>query len=171
MRNPRQRFRLFFPFYTESCMQSSLPERDTLKARLTSAVYPDLEAMMAAYAAAAVQLAAQLFHQTLDYQPQSLDAFEAVLSELAEHNDLDYEPEVRIWGSYLGELIRIRYSGSWIMADYPGGQTLMPAVDIRGSRIFPLMKVYRRLHSGEQESIAAFFNLVSERLGQPIRVN
>uniref|UniRef100_E6QL07 DUF3806 domain-containing protein n=1 Tax=mine drainage metagenome TaxID=410659 RepID=E6QL07_9ZZZZ len=144
---------------------------DRIKARLAEATYPDLDQMMAGYAAAAVQLAEQLFHQTLDYLPQSLDAFEAVLSELAEHNDLDYEHEVRLWGGYLGELIRLRYSGAWEMVAYPGGSAMMPAVDVRGSHIFPLMKVYRRLTAGEHESISAFYHLLSERLGKPARVN
>ncbi len=152
-------------------MSHSEQLEERIKTRLAQANYPDLDRMMADYAAAAVQLAAELFHQTLDYQPQSLDAFEAVLSELAEHNDLDYEPEVRIWGGYLGELIRLRYSGSWGMVAYPGGNSMMPAVDVRGSHIFPLMKVYRRLTAGEQESISAFYHLLSERLGKPARVN
>ncbi len=150
-------------------MDCSHAARQALKSQLSGAVYPDLETMMAAYAAAAVQLAREQFCQTLDFQPDSLDGFEAILSEIAELSDLDYDHEVRIWGSYLGELLRIRYTGFWIMADYPGGNTLMPAVDIRGSRIFPLMKVYRRLQSGD--SIAAFFQLVSERLGQPSRIH
>lgn len=152
-------------------MNSSPPDPAAIKSQLSAAVYPDLETMMAAYAAAAVQLARELFLQSLDFQPQSLDAFEAVLSDTAERSDLDLEYEVRLWGGYLGELIRMRYSGSWIMADYPGGNSLMPAVDVRGSHVFPLMKVYRRLQSGESESIAAFYNLVSERLGKPACVN
>ncbi len=161
----------FYSFYTEVDMNASSSDRAAVKSQLATAVYSDLETMMAAYAAAAVQLAREHYRQSLDFQPQSLDAFEAVLSDLTGVADLDVDYEVRLWGSYLGELIRLRYSGSWIMADYPGGQSLMPAVDVRGSHIFPLMKVYRRLQSGEQESIAAFFNLVSERLGQPIRAN
>jgi len=47
----------------------------------------------------------------------------------------------------------------------------VPAVDVRGSRLFPLMKVYRRLTVGEEEDLRAFYAMVTERLGRPAQVN
>jgi hypothetical protein len=138
---------------------------------LEEATYPDLEAMMEAYAAAAVSIARDRFRQTLDYRSESLVAFEAVLSELAEQRELDFDYEVKLWGSYLGEVIRRRYTGRWEMTQYPGGVSTVPAVEVRGSRLFPLMKVYRRLTIGDAESIAAFFDMVTQRLGKPAQVN
>jgi hypothetical protein len=76
-----------------------------------------------------------------------------------------------LWGSYLGEVVRRRYAGSWEMARYPGGEMAVPAVEVRGSRLFPLMKVYRRLTQGEEEDLRTFFAMVTERLGNPSRVN
>jgi len=142
-----------------------------VRKRLEEATYPDLEAMMEAYAAAAVSVARDHFRQTLDFRSESLVAFEAVLSELAEKRELDYDYEVKLWGSYLGEVIRRRYTGSWEMTQYPGGVAAVPAIEVRGSRLFPLMKVYRRLTMGDAESIAAFFDMVTERLGKPAQVN
>lgn len=142
-----------------------------MRKRLEEATYPDLEAMMEAYAAAAVSVARDHFRQTLDFRSESLVAFEAVLSELAEKRELDYDYEVKLWGSYLGEVIRRRYTGSWEMTQYPGGVAAVPAIEVRGSRLFPLMKVYRRLTMGDAESIAAFFDMVTERLGKPAQVN
>jgi hypothetical protein len=146
---------------------------DTRK-QLEEATYPDLESMMSAYASAAVAIAREEYRQQLDLQSDSsasMVAFEAVLSELAEKAELDYDYEVRLWGGYLGEVLRRRYAGSWEMTQYPGGVAAVPAVEVRGSRLFPLMKVYRRLTMGESESIAAFFQMVTERLGKPARVN
>jgi hypothetical protein len=61
------------------------------------------------------------------------------------------------------------------MTQYPGSQggaqSAMPAVDVRGSRLFPLMKVHRRLTMGEEEDLSSFFAMVTERLGSPARVN
>jgi hypothetical protein len=57
------------------------------------------------------------------------------------------------------------------MTQYPGGVASVPALDIRGSRLFPLMKVYRRLTMGESEEIGSFFHQVTERLGGPSQVN
>jgi len=67
--------------------------------------------------------------------------------------------------------VRRRYAGSWEMTQYPGGTTAVPAVDVRGSRLFPLMKVYRRLTAGEEEDLRTFYSMVTERLGKPAQVN
>ena len=142
-----------------------------VRKRLEETAFPDLDSMMEAYAAAAVTLARDIFRQRLDYNSDSLVAFEAVLSELAEKGDLDYDYEVKLWGSYLGEVLRRRYAGGWEMTQYPGGVAAVPAVEVRGSRLFPLMKVYRRITMGDAESIAAFFDMVTERLGKPAQVN
>jgi hypothetical protein len=139
--------------------------------QLEEATFSDLDTMMATYAAAAVEVAREQFRQRLDYNSESMVAFEAVLSELGEKRELDYDYEVKLWGSYLGEVLRRRYAGSWEMTQYPGGVAAVPAVEVRGSRLFPLMKVYRRITMGDAESIAAFFDMVTERLGKPAQVN
>jgi len=144
--------------------------------QLEDASFPDLDTMMAAYAASAVEVAREDYRQKLDYNSEaseSMVAFEAVLSELAEKRELDYDYdyEVKLWGSYLGEVLRRRYAGTWEMTQYPGGVAAVPAVEVRGSRLFPLMKVYRRITMGDAESIAAFFDMVTERLGKPAQVN
>ena len=144
---------------------------DKRRIKLEQASYADLDSMMETYAAAAVSLAREVFRQHLDYDSGSMVAFEAVLSELAEKRELDYDYEVKLWGSYLGEVLRRRYTGTWEMTQYPGGVAAVPAVEVRGSRLFPLMKVYRRLTMGDAESIAAFFDMVTERLGKPAQVN
>ena len=144
---------------------------NSVRNRLETETFPDLDAMMAAYAAAAVTIAHDEYRQRLDYSSGSMVAFEAVLSELAEKGDLDYDYEVKLWGGYLGEVLRRRYAGGWEMTQYPGGVAAVPAVEVRGSRLFPLMKVYRRITMGESESIAAFFDMVTERLGRPAQVN
>lgn len=148
-----------------------LNDSNKARKRLEETNFHDLNAMMEAYAATAVAIAREQFRQHLDYTSDSMVAFEAVLSELAEKGELDFEYEVKLWGGYLGEVLRRRYNGAWEMTQYPGGIAAVPAVEIRGSRLFPLMKVYRRLTMGDTESIAAFFHMVTERLGQPARVN
>jgi hypothetical protein len=147
---------------------------NAVRKRLEATAYADLDAMMAAYALAAVGEARESYLQTLDlkfHSSESLEAFEAVLSEVADKGDLDYDHEVKLWGSYLGEVLRLRYAGSWEMTQYPGGVAAVPAVEVRGSRLFPLMKVYRRLTMGEGESTTTFFAMVTERLGKPAKVN
>jgi hypothetical protein len=139
--------------------------------QLEDATFPDLDTMRAAYAAAAVEAAREDYRQRLEYNSESMVAFEAVLAELGEKRELDYDYEVKLWGSYLGEVLRRRYAGTWEMTQYPGGVAAVPAIEVRGSRLFPLMKVYRRITMGDAESIAAFFDMVTERLGKPAQVN
>jgi hypothetical protein len=138
---------------------------------LESASFPDLEAMMAGYARAAADLALSQFKQELDFTAESIDFLDDILVLVSESPEMDLDFEVRLWGSYLGEVLRRRYAGTWEMTQYPGGAAAVPAIEVRGSRLFPLMKVYRRLTIGSEEDLRAFYAMVTERLGKPAQVN
>jgi hypothetical protein len=127
--------------------------------------------MMVGYAQAAVELARSEFKQKLDFTSESIDGLDEILVLVGESPELDVDFEVRLWGSYLGEVLRRRYVGTWEMTQYPGGVVAVPAIEVRGSRLFPLMKVYRRLTVGEEEDLRTFFSMVTERLGNPAQVN
>jgi len=142
-----------------------------LRIRLESAAFPDLGSMMEGYAQGAVELARKDFEQDLNFSSESIDALDEILVAVGESPELDLDFEVRLWGSYLGEVLRRRYAGSWEMTQYPGGTVAVPAVEVRGSRLFPLMKVYRRLTVGEEDDLSSFFAMVTERLGKPAQVN
>jgi len=142
-----------------------------LRNRLESTAFPDLGAMMEGYAQAAVDLARKEFQRELDFSAESVDALDDILILVSESPEKDLDFEVRLWGSYLGEVVRRRYIGGWEMTQYPGGTVAVPAVDVRGSRLFPLMKVYRRLTVGEEEDLKSFYTMVTERLGKPAQVN
>jgi hypothetical protein len=142
-----------------------------LRKRLESSVFPDLGTMMEGYARAAAEWAMSEFQQKLDFSSESIDALDEILVVVGESPELDLDFEVRLWGSYLGEVLRRRYAGSWEMTAYPGGAMTVPAIEVRASRLFPLMKVYRRLTVGDEEDLRAFFAMVTERLGKPAQVN
>ena len=126
---------------------------------------------MEGYSQAAAELARTEFGQKLDFTSESIDGLDDILVRVGESPELDVEFEVRLWGSYLGELLRRRYAGSWEMTQYPGGLAAVPAVELRGSRLFPLMKVFRRLTEGDEEDLRTFYSMVIERLGKPAQVN
>jgi hypothetical protein len=142
-----------------------------LRERLASTVFPDLGTMMEGYARAAAERASSEFHQKLDFTAESIDALDEILVLVGESPELDLDFEVRLWGSYLGEVLRRRYAGSWEMTQYPGGAVTVPAIEVRASRLFPQMKVYRRLTVGDEEDLRAFYAMVTERLGKPAQVN
>ena len=126
---------------------------------------------MEGYARAAATLAREEFRQSLDFTPESIAALDEILVLIGESPELDLDFEARLWGSYLGEVLRRRYAGSWEMTQYPGGVAAVPAVDVRGSRLFPMMKVYRRLTIGDEEDLSSFYAMVTERLGNAAQVN
>ena len=153
------------------CRDVVFIEMSELRKQLESAAFPDLGTMMEGYAQGAVELARKEFEQNLDFSSESVDVLDEILILVGESPELDLDFEVRLWGSYLGEVLRRRYAGSWEMTQYPGGTVAVPAVDVRGSRLFPLMKVYRRLTVGEEEDLRSFYSMVTERLGRPAQVN
>lgn len=142
-----------------------------IRKRLESATYQSLEAMMEAYAKAATEMGHDRYQRKLNFSAESVDALDEIVVLASENPGLDVEFEARLWGSYLGEVVRRRYAGSWEMETYPGGTAAVPAVRVRGSLLFPVMKVYRRLTMGEEDDLQSFFAMVAERLGRPAQVN
>jgi hypothetical protein len=142
-----------------------------VRKRLESMPFPDLGAMMEGYARGAVETARTDYRKALDFSADSIEVLDEILVLVSESPEHDVDYEVRLWGSYLGEIIRQRYNGGWEMTQYPGGTVAVPAVDVRGSRLFPLLKVYRRLTMGEEEDLRSFYAMVTERLGKAAQVN
>ena len=119
---------------------------------------------MQAYATEAVRAASADHQVKLDYSMTSLDALEGILAAQASQQGADVEWLTKLWGSYFGEVFRRRYGVSWTMSEYPGGKFAVPTVEVGGSRIYPLMKVHRRLTMGEAENLVAFSKMACKRL-------
>jgi hypothetical protein len=118
--------------------------------------------MMAAYSKEAISAARVDHRQHLDLSESSVERLDHILAGQA---PTDLEFQTRIWGSYFGEVIRRHFGGEWELTQYPGGVAAVPTLLIGGSRLYPLMKVYRRLTMGEPEGLPAFYKLLSTRLG------
>lgn len=143
-------------------------DRMTARERLKDAQYDSLDSMIAAYAAEAVRTAQTDFRLTLDSEPGSIDRLETILNRLCPAPDPlppgETEWLTLLWGSYFGEWLRSRHGGTWSMSVYPGSQLSVPTLEISGSRLYPMMKVHRRLTLGAAESLPAFYALVAGRL-------
>jgi hypothetical protein len=138
------------------------------KARLDALQFGSLDEMIRAYADEAVVIARQQHRVLLDFTPSSVPALERLLDGQAPV-DLDFQS--RLWGSYFGEVLRRRWNGIWVLAPYPGNRELagkadsvIPTLDVAGSRLWPTMKVYRRLTQGAAENLSTFYDLVEKRL-------
>jgi hypothetical protein len=131
-------------------------------AKLSESNFASLAEMMSAYAEEAVRLAWKDHRRRLDLSESSIDVLEQILEGQA---DEDLESQTRLWGSYFGEVIRRRFAGEWELAQYPGGGvSVVPTLVVQGGRLYPLMKVYRRLTLGAEENLPAFYKMVSTRL-------
>jgi hypothetical protein len=144
---------------------------EQIRSRLASTRFPDLAAMMEGYARAAVERARLDYALRLDYSAESIDALDDAVTRASDTPEMNLDFEVRLWGSYLGELLRRRYAGLWEMTQYPGGLAAVPAIEVRGSKLFPLMKIFRRLTDSNEDDLRSFYEMVTGRLGSPARVN
>lgn len=125
--------------------------------------------MVDAYAEQAVKIARE-FNTRLDYSENSLMELEAIVAQLA----LDLPPGgpaaeeltemCKMWGSYFGEVVRRRFGGDWSIETYPGKQFATLTLTITGSRLFPSMKVHRRLTQGEADNLWTFYKMIKAKL-------
>lgn len=131
---------------------------------LAQASYDSLDAMMQAYSAEAVRVAAREHKAKLDYSTDSIEALEGILQAIYPVPEADVERLTKLWGGYYGEVFRRRYSAGWSMSLYPGAQFAVPTIEVSGSRIYPLLKVQRRLTMGDGEDLVKFTQMARQRL-------
>jgi len=130
--------------------------------------HESVNAMAGAYAEKAVQKARE-FNTQLDYSENSLMEVEVILSQLAGNIPAGTFEEVgeicKTWGSYLGEVVRMRFGGEWSIETYPGKQFATLTLSVGGNKLFPTMKVHRRLIEGGDENVWEFYRMVKAKLG------
>lgn len=138
--------------------------------------HEDLSAMMQSYAEQAVA-AARAQQIELDYSEESLKQVENILERLdgpiargapsgssgAAPADAETEELCKVWGGYLGEVVRRRWGGEWMLETYPGGNFLTVALSTPGGTVFPSMKIYRRLSQGAGENVWTFYCMMRDR--------
>ena len=124
--------------------------------------------MMQAFAEQAVRLGRE-FKVNLDYSERSLEEVEGLLARF--HDELTsgnaggkIDEMAKIWGGYLGEVVRRRFGGEWSIDKYPAGDFLIVSLNVNGARLFPSMKVHKRLTEGSSENIWSFYQAVRAKL-------
>jgi hypothetical protein len=127
--------------------------------------HESITAMAGSYAEQAVQKARE-FNAQLDYSENSLMEVEAILAQLARQTpEGDAAGEAcKMWGSYLGEVVRRRFGGEWSVETYPGKQFATLTLSIGGNKLFPTMKIHRRLTQGEDDNVWSFYKMIKARL-------
>src|SRR5436309_15682385 len=100
-------------------MQSCRPR---VYAGFESMEQKDISAMMLAFADEAVKMGREGFEVELDFSEGSLQKVEEILSQLSTEmpesaTDASIDEMSKMWGGYLGEVVRRRWGGEWTIDD------------------------------------------------------
>lgn len=133
--------------------------------------HESIGAMMQHLAQQAVVIAKD-FGVDLDGSGESLSGVEAILTALqaslrsgeSKPSDDEMAMMCKLWGAYLGEVMRAAVGGEWVLEPPPETKAPAPALNIRGSLVFPTLKIFRRLTLGSAENVVDFYGLVIARM-------
>lgn len=121
-----------------------------------------VEEMVNGYAAQAVKQA-RAAKVELDFSEASVERLEKLVAEAPQQ---DLEETCKMWGAYFGEVVRRRFGGDWSIETYPGAQFATLTLTVAGAKLFPSMKIYRRMTQGASEDLRTFYASVKEKLGK-----
>ena len=128
-----------------------------------------VDEMVHVYAEQAITIAHE-FKAHLDYSENSLMEVETILAQLAREmpannpSSDDLSEMCKMWGCYLGEVVRRRFGGEWTIETYPGKQFATLTLNVNGNKLFPSMKVHRRLSEGDADNVWTFYKMVRTKL-------
>src|SRR5712692_8279568 len=137
--------------------------------RMANEAHDSIETMASSYAQRAVELGRE-FDAALDFSENSIMELETILDQCAHHvradrpSDDDLTELCKTWGCYLGEVVRRRFGGEWSIETYPGKQFATLTLNIAGNKLFPTMKIHRRLTQGPGDNLCLFYEMVKARL-------
>jgi cell division septation protein DedD len=128
-----------------------------------------VNAQMQQIAEYAVKVAAEKFDQSLDYTENSLANFEVLLLQAHEQYSSQVsrknfsqeaiQKTARVWGSYLGELMRRKWGGEWVVS---GTDVKLM---ISGKSYSPIQQVYQRITMEQQYDTKKYIaNIASDMM-------
>jgi hypothetical protein len=134
-----------------------------------------LEETVAAYDTAARDAAWRWGQHVFDHSEATLEPLEAILDEIHRHlhepslrrrlglgpSESDVEQWANLWGIYLGEVLRKRLGGEWMMGHEEAPSLLALAIDAE-TVAFPTARVFRRLTEGAAESVVEYYRMFVE---------
>jgi hypothetical protein len=103
----------------------------------------------------------------LDFSVISLEELESQADSIdyaleGGRSDENIELLTRIWGSYLGEVLRRNGCGEWVREEADGGSRV--ALQGPHETVYPHEQMRRRLTEGPDHNLAAYFQQVRDRL-------
>lgn len=136
---------------------------------LRTAMTPDarLAGWLVRQSQAAVKSAKMTWEESLDLSSESLDAIERILGKLHTRTKLgpgkapteqELDEDSKMWGVYVGEVLRRYYGGQWATTD---GVT---ELRLSGITTDPIGKVRKRIVDGSMDNIRFYFAAIPKAL-------
>lgn len=139
-------------------------------AALRTSITPDakLAGTIVAQSQLAIKTGKLQFDESLDFSSESLEQVERIMSAL--HKQVKEGPPERkltddqitelskLWGIYVGEVIRRYYGGQWSLADG------VPDLVLGGRNAAPLAKVRKRIVDGPMDNLKYYFTSIMKVL-------
>jgi hypothetical protein len=134
-------------------------------AALRTSMTPDarLAGVLVAQAQAAVHTAKLKWIESLDFTQDSLEAIERILGKMhnagrygtgsAGPNEEELAASSKLWGIYIGEVIRRHYGGQWSQ-----GEDGTLALLIGETKAYPIAKARKRIVDGATDNIRYYFS-------------
>jgi hypothetical protein len=127
-----------------------------------------LAGTIVAQSQAALKAGKLTFSESLDFSSESLEGVERIMNKL--HKDAKEAPAdqklteaqidelSKMWGIYVGEVIRRYYGGQWSIVDGT------PDLALGGKNASPLAKVRKRIVEGPMENLKYYFQSIMKQL-------
>lgn len=127
-------------------------------------------------AEACVAHAKEHWSTDLDYSARSLEDVELILARMHEkipQNWMEsiFKPKISdeqiaamslLYGSYLGEVMRRQWGGTWYETTDPDGRKSLTLELGAGRKVFPAGKVWKRLKDGEGDNVWVFYQMMEK---------
>lgn len=143
---------------------------------------PAVNEMMEAYALDAVDFAQEHFQYDLDYSVESVEHVDQILEGFDNElptgfgralrrgpSDEQIEQQAKVWGGYLGEVIRRRWGGTWTIPD-DGPMANALCLELGDTLISPPARVYKQILNGSEESVSAYVAVLAREFPDPPRL-
>lgn len=136
--------------------------------------------MMKAYSEDAVELAEKM-GKKLDFSEDSLKKVEDILDMY--YKDIPKgiikrmfkkcptQEEIiqmaKVWGGYIGEVMRQNFGGEWTSEDLFGEKNLI-ILTVGETKVFPVAKAYKRIVNGKEDDIYFYYKVLKNELKKEI---
>jgi hypothetical protein len=129
-------------------------------AALRTSITPDakLAGTIVAQSQNAVKTGKLKYSESLDFSSESLEGVERIMSKMQKLSEEQLTEQSKLWGIYVGEVIRRSYGGQWSLIDG------VPDLTLGGKPASPLAKVRKRIVDGPMENLKYYFQSIMKQL-------